>query len=105
MPAHIVRQTVGRQQWRNQKQKSPRRQQRRFHELPTKDRLRRYRQRHQKNRLAVPEQVGVADDKVAEQQQHEQKSGQKKKQPLDQERAQSREGSPKPQALAEQPQS
>ena len=87
MPRHAAHQTERRQQRRDQKQKRPRRQQRGLDEFPAEDGLRRDRQRQQKNRLAVAEQVGVADDEVAQQQQREEKREQREKQSLGEHRA------------------
>src|SRR5208282_1971248 len=69
MPGHSAQQTKRREQRRNQKNKRPRRQHRGFDEFPVENGPGRNRQRQQKRRLPVAEQIGVADDEVAQQQQ------------------------------------
>ena len=103
MPRHMVRQTVSGQQRRDEEEECPRRQQRRFHQFPAKNNLRRQGQRQQKSRFTVLEEVGIVDDQIAEQEEHEQKSEQKKHQSFNQQRAESREIRNESQSLAKQP--
>src|SRR5437667_4684829 len=91
MPRHPVGKAVGGEQWRNQKEERPRREQGGLDQFPTENDLRRHRQRQQKSGLAIAEQVRVADDQVAEQQEHKEKREQQEQQPFHQQGTQTRE--------------
>src|SRR5439155_21629725 len=103
MPHDVLDQTVSRQQRRDQEQKRPRREQRRFDEFPLEDRLRRERQREQKAGFAIPKKVRVADDQIADQQKQKQKREQQKEQPFHKKRSDSRKLPDKAQANVKQP--
>ena len=103
MPRDTVAETVSGEQRRDQKEKRPRSQQRRFHEFPAEDRLRRHGQREQEGRFAIAEEIGVADHQIAEQQQNEQEGEQKKHQPLDQQCSETGEVRDEFQSPAKQP--
>src|ERR1019366_4361357 len=103
MPWHSAQQTKRREQRRNQKNKRPRRQHRGFDEFPAENGLGRNRQRQQKRRLPIAEQICVADDEVAQQQQREQKCEQHIHQPLRKHRTQAWKFRYESQPVIEQP--
>ena len=71
MPRHPADQPESNQQRRDQKQEGPRRQNDRFDEFPTEDRLRGDGQREEERRFAIAKQVGVGYHQIAQEQQAE----------------------------------
>ena len=90
MPGHPARQSVSRQQRRDQKKKGPGGEQGGFDEFPAEDGLGRNGQGGQELGFPVAEEIAVADDQVAEEQQHQQEGEEQVEQALDQQRAQGR---------------
>ena len=102
MPRHAAHQPERHQQRRDEKHERPRRQQGGLDEFPAEYGLFRHRQRQQEDRLTVAEQVGIADDEIAQQQQPEQKRKQHIHEPLRQHRAEAGKLGNEPHPVEEQ---
>ena len=101
MPRRSARQSVSRQERRNQENKSPRCQEGGFNKFPTINGLERDGQADQKAGFPIAEKTGITDNQIAEDQQDEQKDKEQKKEPFGQERAQGGKVIEKPQAMVE----